>query len=213
MADKEIPLESGKVYHIYNRGIDGTNLFRNHDNYLLFLKLYAKHCSIVVDTYAYCLLGNHFHFMVRVKEQLPTFGDIYPQYNLEKHKPKSLETLNPNKQFGHFFNAYAQSFNHSFAQKRTGGLLEEPFERILVENEYYFSNLIHYIHFNSEKHGFVRDFKNYPYSSYHSYLSDKPTALVRDEVLEWFGNKSEFVKFHEQEVDESSIKKWIIEVD
>lgn len=162
----QIPLETGKVYHIYNRGINGTPIFKAPKNYSHFLKLYAKYCASVVDTYAYCLLGNHFHFLVRVKEALPTYADLYPEIPAEKLTEKSKETVKPSQQFGHFFNAYAQYFNHTLQPKRTGGLLEDSFRRIEVENEFYFSNLVQYIHQNPEKHGFVTDFRDYPYSSY-----------------------------------------------
>jgi putative transposase len=204
-----IPLEAGKVYHIYNRGIDGTPIFHTPKNYSHFLETYAKYCDCVVDTYAYCLLGNHFHILVRVKEVLPIYADLYPEIPKEKQTEKVFETVNPNRQFSHFFNSYDQYFNHSRSPKRTGKLLEEPFERILVENDYYFSNLVHYIHFNPQKH----DFRDYPYSSYHSHLSKKNTLLKRNEVLDWFGNRSEYQLFHQQDMNEQEIGKWIIEVD
>ncbi len=49
---------------------------------------------------------------------------------------------------------------------------------------------------NSQKHGITKDFSTYPYSSYLSLLSDKPTLLKREEVMDWFGNKKEFINFH-----------------
>ena len=64
---KRIPLEYGKYYHIYNRGNNRENIFFEDRNYHYFLKLYAKHVEPVADTYAYCLLYNHFHFLVRIK--------------------------------------------------------------------------------------------------------------------------------------------------
>jgi hypothetical protein len=57
--------------------------------------------------------------------------------------------------------------------------------------------VIFYIHSNIQKHGLNDDFRTYPYSSYLSLISDKPTLLQRDEVLSWFGNKKEFINFHE----------------
>ena len=60
--------EEGRFYHIYNRAVDKKPLFKNLDNYEFFLKKYDQYLSPVIDTYAYCLLGNHFHLMVRVKD-------------------------------------------------------------------------------------------------------------------------------------------------
>lgn len=62
------PLLPGHYYHIYNRGNNGETLFREDRNYRYFLQLYAKHIAPVAETYAYCLMPNHFHFLVQVRE-------------------------------------------------------------------------------------------------------------------------------------------------
>ena len=64
---KPVPLQYGKYYHIFNRGNNRENIFIEERNYRYFLKLCAKHITHVADTYAYCLLRNHFHFLVRIK--------------------------------------------------------------------------------------------------------------------------------------------------
>lgn len=64
------PLICGNFYHIYNRGIDSCDLFRDNDNYEYFLGLYDKFISPVADTYAWVLMRNHFHFLVRIKENV-----------------------------------------------------------------------------------------------------------------------------------------------
>lgn len=66
-----IPLEYGKFYHIYNQGGSGTNLFRKQENYEYFMQLYDKHISPITETFAWCLLANHFHLLVRIKEFTP----------------------------------------------------------------------------------------------------------------------------------------------
>jgi putative transposase len=70
------PLEYGQYYHIYNRGNNGENLFFEERNYPYFLKLYAHHILPVANTYAYCLLRNHFHALVRIRteEEQQTLG-------------------------------------------------------------------------------------------------------------------------------------------
>lgn len=70
MADPQIPLEPGNFYHIYNRGINSCNLFREPTNYEHFLELYDKYISPVADTFAWVLMPNHFHLLVRVKEDV-----------------------------------------------------------------------------------------------------------------------------------------------
>ena len=63
------PLRYGQFYHIYNRGTDGCNLFREADNYEHFLGLYDKYISPVAETFAWVLMPNHFHLLVKVKEE------------------------------------------------------------------------------------------------------------------------------------------------
>ena len=63
------PLVYNTCYHVYNRGVNGENIFIEERNYDLFLKLYEKHLSPVTDLFAYCMLRNHFHVSVRIKSE------------------------------------------------------------------------------------------------------------------------------------------------
>jgi len=195
MKQYEITLETGKYYHIYNRGINGTNLFFEERNYGFFLEKYSFYMCEVLETYVYCLLGNHFHLLVKVKDNL----------NLDLTGFKNLSGLNTNKglhaphrmvskKFSDFFNSYTKSINK--AQSRTGGLFETPFKRKVVNSDTYFTHLIWYIHFNPQKHGFVSDFKDYPYSSYHSNSSTKLSKFANHQVIDWFGNENNYINFH-----------------
>ena len=204
MANR-IPLESGKYYHIYNRGINGTRLFYEERNYYFFLEKYAYYTTPVMDTLAYCLMGNHFHVLVKIKSEAER------TQVRKKSSPKSKYiTLDPSRQLGHVFNSYAQAINKKYG--RTGGLFEAAFRRKEVTSEAYLSRLIDYIHKNPEKHGFCNDFKDYPYSSYHSHLSDQKTKLARQEVLDWFDGKESYRSFHRSTQDEKQIEKYIIEI-
>lgn len=229
-------LEPGRIYHLYNRGINGENIFKEERNYRYFLEKYAKYIEPIADTYAYCLLKNHFHIAIRTKSEVEIV-DFYVkkktkiiQHNetVDKNvgKVQNLANVKPindlkidipsvshiiSKQFAFLFNGYAQAINK--ANNRTGGLFEEPFRRILVNSDTYFTELIYYIHHNPQKHGFVKDFRAYPHSSYHSHLSKAMTRLKRDEVWDWFGNKAEFEKFHIGNPALDSLDKFIIEFD
>lgn len=59
--------EEHSCYHIYNRGINGENLFVQEKNYYFFLNQWKKYLSPYFDVFAYCLMPNHFHFLVRVR--------------------------------------------------------------------------------------------------------------------------------------------------
>jgi REP element-mobilizing transposase RayT len=63
------PLVPGMYYHIYNRGNNREDLFIEKRNYPYFLSLYKKHIEPIADTYAYCLLRNHFHTSLRIKTE------------------------------------------------------------------------------------------------------------------------------------------------
>jgi REP element-mobilizing transposase RayT len=194
-----IPLEYGKFYHIYNRGVNGENLFRSADNYRYFMKLYAKHVEPFAETFAWCLLKNHFHLLVRIK----TAHEMLESASCQK-LPAS-----PSKPFSNVFNAYAQALNKRC--NRTGTLFERPFERKWVDSERYFQTLVCYIHANPVHHQFVKHLHDYPWTSYHTILSRKATKLKREEVLRWFQNRENFEYCHRQKQDFEAIKNYIIE--
>ena len=227
-------LEPDRIYHIYNRGINGENIFKEERNYRYFLEKYAKYIEPIADTFAYCLFKNYFHIAIRTKSE----AEIVDLYVKKKNmilegntannagrvlNPTSVESIEiPStpliigKQFSNLFNSYAQSINKAHA--RTGKLFEDPFRRILVDTDAYFTELIYYIHHNPNgatfrKHGFVKDFRAYPHSSYHSHLSKALTRLRRDEVWDWFGNRDEFEKFHIGNPGLDNLDKFIIEFD
>jgi REP element-mobilizing transposase RayT len=63
------PLEWGQTYHIYSRGNDRDNLFFEERNYPYFLRLYGRHIHPMAETYAYCLLRNHLHLLVKIRDR------------------------------------------------------------------------------------------------------------------------------------------------
>ena len=178
------PLEAGKVYHIYNRGINGADIFNEKRNYYYFLNKYQKYCNCILETYAYALLKNHFHLLVKVKENIFVPG---------KDGKGDIE-LKASRQLSHFFNSYAQSFNKAY--HRHGKLLEEPFRRKSIENDTYFTSLIYYIHFNPQYHQFVKDFRKWEFTSWHSILDENTSLISREKIVEWFGSKEQFIAAH-----------------
>lgn len=196
------PVECGKYYHIYNCGINGTNLFLNDDNYRYFLTLYERYIDPIADTFAWCLMRNHFHLFVRIHEN--------PQVEIiRKDGTKLVKPAIPYRQFSHLFNAYSQAFNK--VNNRHGGLFETPFERKRVNDERYFKQLIFYIHNNPVKHGFVKHMIEYPWSSYLSIISITKSDSTIEKVLGWFDSESNFIEFHKQQHDPSIIKEFIFD--
>ncbi len=58
----------GHTYHAYNHAVSDQNIFNSDFDYTDFLMKYKKYISPYVDTYAYCLMPNHFHLLFKVKE-------------------------------------------------------------------------------------------------------------------------------------------------
>lgn len=201
---KPIPLEKGNYYHIYNRGNNGIDVFFDSDSYYYFLKLYDKYITPIADTYAWCLLKNHFHLLVytRLDYEIETSKLEYSTIE----KPKVIE---PSIQFGILFNAYTQAINKKF--NRTGGLFEKPFERKQITSDKYLQNVIYYIHNNPVQHGFVKQMSLYPWSSYESILSDKPTKMKRNDIINLYGSKDDFINYHNTKQNLNEITKFIIE--
>ncbi|MCS4305324.1 transposase [Chryseobacterium sp. BIGb0232] len=204
MADiRTTSIEADCFYHIYNRGINGENIFKSDRNYLFFLNKMSEFLISVCDVYAYCLMPNHFHLLVKIKSDFE-LGSLVKVQNPDKAAettPLGLHSLKNifSKQFAEIFNSYSQAFNKE--NKRHGALIESPFKRKLITSDEYLINLIIYIHQNPEKYAVTDQFSKYNFSSYQSILSNSKTLLKRDEVIKLFDNKQNFILSHQKTID------------
>jgi putative transposase len=153
-------LQYGIRYHIFSRGNNRENIFIDERDYHHFMELFLQHVFPYSETYAYCLLRNHFHIFIRIKKK----AEIVEEASDETQKDFTPLIL-PGQRISNFLNAYAKSIN--FAYHRTGSLFQHPFRRIPVSNQDQFFNLVRYIHQNPQHHGFVKDFRDWPFSSHH----------------------------------------------
>jgi len=201
-------LEPNTYYHIFNRGINGENLFRETANYRHFLRLYDEHITPIAETFAWVLIKNHFHLLVRILSS-DEIDLIKPKEEKKNIIYPVKKKYNPAQQFGNLFNAYAKAYNKRY--NHTGSLFESPFRRLEVDDERYFRMLVYYIHNNPVHHGFCEIMSDYPWSSYLSVISVKPTKLHRNKIIGWFNSASEFIEFHRLKQDMSTIKSLIIE--
>jgi REP element-mobilizing transposase RayT len=206
------PLLYDTYYHIYNRGNNRENIFIEERNYEYFMGLYAKYIEPVAETFAYCLLRNHFHVLVRVKsvDEILMTLKVLETFRVSGKEGKPLGSDYPSKRFSNFFNAYAKAINKAY--NRTGSLFQHPFGRVPVASEGQFFNAVRYIHQNPQKHKFVEDFREWKWSSYETILADKPTRLSRDAVLDWFGNRQEYLTLHGEWVEDAKMR-WFVEDD
>ncbi len=215
----------GNYYHVFNRGNNKQNIFVDNQDYKHFFDLMTIYLLSLADIYAYVAMRNHFHFAVRIKDE-HEIGYFDPKYSesddLERkwrvHFPKSeaeriqggfKKKPNPDSMFQHFCSAYAKGFNTKY--KQSGTIFEHSFEAKLVSNEYYLKRLILYIHYNPIKHGFCDFQSDYPWSSYLSLVSVKPTKLSRENVLGYFNSQSEFIALHKTNDDFNDIEDLFME--
>ena len=192
-------------YHIYNRGTNRENIFVEERNYEYFMRLYVKYIDPVADTFAYCLLKNHFHALVRImteKEILARAGAENPG----KPSGSGLIARYPSKQFSDFFNAYAKAINKAY--DRTGSLFQHPFGRVVVNGGAQFFNVMRYIHQNPQKHKFVEDFRDWKWSSYQASATLRPPRLSKDMIQDWFGSREQYLLYHSEWVTDGQARQF-----
>lgn len=189
-------MEPSQSYHIYNHANGTENIFPEEDNYRFFLQQYGKYLGDVVDTYAYCLMPNHFHLLIGVRPNLSGFENLT---GLIRH-PSKNPTI---KGFADFFNSYTKAINKRFERK--GNLFVRAFKRTPILAEKQWQETFLYIHLNPVKHGFVKDIQDWKWSSWHAYQQpEKPSNLDRNYYLNFFDGPS-----HIQEMMETK-EEWLL---
>jgi len=200
MPEYKLPIEPDKYYHIFNKGINGCDIFTEETNYEYFIQLYKKHIEPIAETYAWVLMGNHFHFLVKVKsvEEL--------ENNLKNYKEiTALGRDRVNQQFSNLFNAYTKAFNKKY--KRTGSLFQKGFHRKSVDSKSYLIQTLLYIHYNPINHGFVKKIEDYQWTSYHGYFKEQEIELNKLEVLNWFDDIENFKYMHLKKSNDLAFEK------
>jgi putative transposase len=143
-------------------------------------------------------MPNHFHFLIRIrseKELKTSFPDYINSGTLEKFI---------SKQFSNFFSSYAQAFNKQNSRK--GSLFIKNFKRKKINSENYLRKLVHYIHFNPVSAGLCAKPDQWKYSSYTGIIGNKPTLLLREEVLSWFQDSVNFLHVHKTSLKSSEME-------
>ncbi len=178
----------GNYYHIYNRGANRENIFCETDNYLFLLKRFARYASeIDVTIIAYCLMPNHYHFLLR--------------QDGEKTISNLIQAV---------FNSYSKAFNKLY--KRSGTLFEGPFQSIHVDKESYLIYLCRYIHRNPLEARLVTNLEHWPYSNYLEWIEARAGKLVdREFVKSYFQTPEQYQAFVLETDDPAGIDKYFLE--
>ncbi len=170
--------ESG-IYHIMLRGINRQQIFEDDEDrqrFLDTLENYKDQCGYTI--YAYCLMGNHIHLLLREgKEDL---------------------TL--------VFKRFAGSFVYWYNWKyhRCGHLFQDRFKSEPVEDDGYFLTVLRYIHQNPVRAKICKSAEDYPYSSMREYLTFP--ALVETGFALSMLSKDEFLEYHRQENEDKCLE-------
>ncbi len=159
MPRRKVQFVKGAYYHIYNRGADRRSIFLNQENYRYVLALLNQYLSALqITMIAYCLLPNHYHWLVR--QDGAAKAGLLPQ---------------------RVFNAYVKAFNNS--NDRSGTLFEDRYEAIVVSSDEYLRHLCRYIHANPVRHGIATSLELWPYSNYLEWIEQRSGKLVDREFV------------------------------
>ena len=182
----------GQYYHIYNRGAGKAKVFFNDGNYQYLLRLvkeyYQKHGATII---AYCLMPNHYHFLLRQETDEPL-----------------------SKFIGVLFNAYVQALN--LQQGRTGTLFEGRFKQKWVDKWEYLIVLCRYIHLNPVRAKLVARPEDWSYSNYREWIESHDTLCVDKTFMQdHFSSAEEYVRFVNDVDDEKKshekIRKYLFD--
>jgi putative transposase len=172
MARRNIPFLPNNYYHVYNRGANKAKIFCDRKDYLLLLRLISEHIrQLKITVIAYCLMSNHFHFILRQDGQTK-ISDF-------------MQAV---------FHKYSMSFNQS--HNHSGTLFEGPFRAILIDKDEYLLHLCRYIHRNPLEAGIVKQPEQWPYSNYLEFLGQRKGTLIDDEFIKVnFGSPEAYQSF------------------
>ncbi len=164
--------QKGLYYHIYNRGARQVTIFREATNYLFTISKIQEYSQAKrISVIAYCLMPNHYHFLVRQDGDEPA-GSL----------PQSI------------FNSYSKAYNKMYSH--SGTLFEGRFRAKAIQSSSHLLHLCRYIHGNPVKDGMVEEPQDWPYSNYLEWTEERPGELVdRDFIKEQFSKPEEYQRF------------------
>jgi REP element-mobilizing transposase RayT len=172
MARRNVVFIPNGYYHLYNRGAHQSDIFRSDADYVFLLKkLKELAARDNISVIAYCLMSNHYHFLMR--------------QNGEIEISSLMQAL---------FNNYSKAFNIKY--RHSGTLFEGPYKAIAVETGSYLLHVCRYIHRNPLEAGMVVKPEQWHYSNYPEFIGARNGSLVDHEfVTENFGTPAEYQAF------------------
>ncbi len=179
------PIREGRVFHIFNRGINHQDVFLCDEDKKCFLNRVRKYLSDYADILAYSILDNHYHILVRIKEG---------------NDPSSCFS----KQFAKLILSYTYYYNRKYGH--SGPIFHRCFKRLEVNTQDYLRKVFWYVNANPAHHNSAADYRNYGFSSLACYLGGKPDGLTSHSlVAEIFGSRRSLLDFLEGSHDVLSL--------
>ncbi|MBQ6946582.1 MAG: transposase [Clostridia bacterium] len=178
--------ESG-IYHVMLRGINKQAIYVSETDHLRFLQIlqkYKQECGFTL--YAYCLMGNHVHLLIKETERCP------------------LELI-----MKKIATSYAYWFNLSY--QRTGHVFQDRFRSEPIDDDPYFLAVLRYIHQNPLKAGLCRRDLEYKWSSFADYKARRMDGLTDISFALGMVNHQELMEFirtdnEDQCLDDEDVK-------
>jgi len=185
------------IYHIYNRGNNQQTIFFNENNYGYFLTKCHHYLKPISEVLAWCLMTNHFHFLIEVTEKsmkpVRSGGIIMPAIT---------------NGFRLLQSSYAKGIN--VQQRRTGNLFQQKTKAKLVSGEEDYSlTAFFYVHQNPMVAGMVSNLENWAYSSFRDYAGLRSGKLCnRERAIQLLGLSAiDFKAESTRKIDEKQIEK------
>jgi len=146
----------GLKYHLYNHANGSENIFTEQKNYDFFLKKLAYHILPVCRLFSYCLMPNHFHLVLQVRQEEELQRLWLKDSNLSLLTQKHLEQKT-SKSFANLFSSYTQTYNKIY--NRMGSMFVPSMKTVTIEDDGHFCKAVHYTHANPVHHGFTKSIR------------------------------------------------------
>jgi putative transposase len=179
--------EHDKGYHVYNRGNTKQKIFFTRDNYLFFLSKVRKEWLPYTDILAYCLMPNHFHFLIVPKENGCQIVESISNKT-------SIQFLS--KAIGKTLSSYTRAINNEL--QKTGNLFQRKTKaKLLVSDTPFYESFdylticTNYIHFNPVKADLVNIESEWEFSSFRDYAGLRGGTLCNKRLLYKLSGMSE----------------------
>jgi putative transposase len=159
-------LTEGDIYHVFNRGNNSQPIFFNLDNYSFFMQSVRKYLGSKCDMIAWCLMPNHFHFLVHANS-----------HSTEIVKDGSFERQQFSQGIKMLLSSYTKALNKQ--QKRTGSLFQQNTKALHIpaSKNNPAQTVFHYIHQNPMKAKLVSKMEDWDYSSFKDYIGKRNGTL------------------------------------